>query len=279
MAGRTLCRGCGVATTDPWPTDAELEQAYADWYRPSEGRFSGPGDALLRRSRATLARRLADVAPPGRVLDVGAGDGVLLDALRASGREALGIERRSDRPDVVDAELAELEEGWAAVVFWHSLEHLPDPAGALREAARLLRPGGLLVVAVPNAASLQARVFGDRWLALDLPRHLTHIPARGALRAGSSRGARAGAGELRARRAGGVRLAARPGRPAARSPRPLRRDPPRAGSKPADVGVAAGGHAARGCAAARSGGGLRRGRDRAAAGRDRLRRGPPFTDG
>jgi SAM-dependent methyltransferase len=178
MAGRTLCRGCGVATTDPWPTDAELEEAYADWYRPREGRFSGPGDALLRRSRATLARRLADVAPAGRVLDVGAGDGVLLDALRASGREALGVERRSDRPDVVDAELAELEAGWAAVVFWHSLEHLPDPAGALREAARLLRPGGLLVVAVPNAASLQARVFGDRWLALDLPRHLTHITAR-----------------------------------------------------------------------------------------------------
>ncbi len=42
---------------------------------------------------------------------------------------------------------------------------------------RLLLPGGLLVVAVPNAASLQARAFGDGWLALDLPRHLTHIPA------------------------------------------------------------------------------------------------------
>ncbi len=177
MRGRTRCPACGVATTDPWPTEAELEQAYADWYRPSAGRFSGPGDALLRRSRSTLAQRLAEIAPPGRVLDVGSGDGVLLDALRASGREALGIERSSDRRDVVDTELADLEEGWAAIVFWHSLEHLPDPAGALREAARLLVPGGVLVVAVPNAASLQARAFGDRWLALDLPRHLTHITA------------------------------------------------------------------------------------------------------
>ena len=36
----------------------------------------------------------------------------------------------------------------------------------------------MIVVAMPNAASLQASVFGDRWLALDLPRHLVHVPAR-----------------------------------------------------------------------------------------------------
>jgi hypothetical protein len=61
------------------------------------------------------------------------------------------------------------------VIFWHSLEHLRRPVQALRHAAALVVPGGVLVVAVPNAASLQARLFGDRWLALDLPRHLVHI--------------------------------------------------------------------------------------------------------
>ena len=64
---------------------------------------------------------------------------------------------------------------WAAVIFWHSLEHLRRPSRALSHAASLLVPGGLLVVAVPNAASLQARAFGDRWFALDLPRHLAHL--------------------------------------------------------------------------------------------------------
>src|SRR3954470_21581390 len=72
--GRAWCERCGVATTRPWPSDAELEQAYAGFYRPDSGRFSGPGDALLRRSRGTLARRLDRIAPPGPVLDVGAGD-------------------------------------------------------------------------------------------------------------------------------------------------------------------------------------------------------------
>jgi SAM-dependent methyltransferase len=135
------------------------------------------GDRVLRRTRGLLARRLDRVAPPGTVLDVGAGDGALLDALGSRGRAALGLERVATRPDVRAGELDDLDDRFAAIVFWHSLEHLPEPSGALARATALLSPGGLLVVAVPNAASLQARVFGDRWLALDPPRHLVHIPA------------------------------------------------------------------------------------------------------
>jgi SAM-dependent methyltransferase len=171
------CRRCGAASTEPWPSAAALDAAYGTWYRPASGRFSGPGDAILRRTRGRLARRLNRIAPPGPVLDIGAGDGALLDALAAVGREALGLERRATRPDVRAASLAELDGQWAAIVFWHSLEHMPDPRAQLERAARLLMRGGVLVVAVPNASSLQARVFGDRWLALDLPRHLVHLPA------------------------------------------------------------------------------------------------------
>jgi 2-polyprenyl-3-methyl-5-hydroxy-6-metoxy-1,4-benzoquinol methylase len=191
-AGRTECARCGVATTDPWPSPATLDRAYAGWYRPDSGRFSGPGDALLRRSRGALARRLDRIAPPGPVLDVGAGDGALLDALRKAGREATGIERESTRDDVAAADILDIEPGdrFAAIVFWHSLEHLPAPGQALDRAAALLRPGGVIVVAVPNADSLQARAFGDRWLALDLPRHLTHITASALLRKLESLGLR-----------------------------------------------------------------------------------------
>ena len=177
LTGRIVCARCGVATTDPWPTDAELDAAYAGFYRPDSGRFAGPGDALLRRSRGTLARRIDRIAPLGRVLDVGSGEGALLDALAATGREAVGLERASTRPDVREAEVGDVEGEWAAVVFWHSLEHLRAPGRALDHAATLLAPGGVLVVAVPNAASLQARAFGDHWFALDVPRHLTHAPA------------------------------------------------------------------------------------------------------
>jgi SAM-dependent methyltransferase len=172
-----VCAACGTGTTDPPPTAAELDAAYAGWYRPAAGRFAGVGDRLLQHSRGTLARRLDRRAPTGPVLDVGSGDGALLDALHRIGRRATGLERESTRPDVLAASLSEIEGDWAAIVFWHSLEHLTDPGQALAAAAERLRAGGLLVVAAPNFASLQAALFGADWFAADVPRHLVHLRA------------------------------------------------------------------------------------------------------
>lgn len=176
-AGRIRCRRCGVATTSPWPSDEQLADAYAVWYRPKAGRFAGTGDAVLRRTRSALASRLHQVLPPGPVLDVGAGDGTLVGAFRRHGREATGVDpyASGSSPHVRAVEFEDMAGAWSAVIFWHSLEHLRRPVRALRHAAALVLPGGVLVVAVPNATSLQARLFGDRWLALDLPRHLVHI--------------------------------------------------------------------------------------------------------
>jgi SAM-dependent methyltransferase len=180
LRGRVRCPRCGSQTTDPMPSSEELAAAYGEWYRPEEGRFSGIGDTILRRLRGRGAARLDRIAPPGPILDVGCGDGTLIDALQARGRRAIGLERESGRDDVLDLDISEVQgDGeYAAVVFWHSLEHLPDPRGAVRHALRLLEPGGVVVIAVPNVASLQARLFGDGWLALDLPRHLVHLSDR-----------------------------------------------------------------------------------------------------
>ncbi|HEU5064250.1 MAG TPA: class I SAM-dependent methyltransferase [Solirubrobacterales bacterium] len=179
LKGRIRCAHCGVATISPWPTEAELEQAYGGWYRPAAGRFSGFGDRLLRHTRGRLAARLRRIAPPGPVLDVGAGEGALIEALRREGVEASGLDPFAGGTYIRSGSLSDEEGGsWAAVVFWHSLEHLPEPAKALEEAVRLLEPGGALVIAVPNSDSLQARLFGDRWLALDPPRHLVHLTSR-----------------------------------------------------------------------------------------------------
>jgi SAM-dependent methyltransferase len=117
------------------------------------------------------------VLPAGPVLDVGAGDGTLVGAFRKHGREAVGVDPyyQGSSPHIRAVELEEMTGSWSAVVFWHSLEHVRRPVRSLRHAASLVAPGGMLVVAVPNFASLQARLFSDQWLALDLPRHLVHI--------------------------------------------------------------------------------------------------------
>jgi 2-polyprenyl-3-methyl-5-hydroxy-6-metoxy-1,4-benzoquinol methylase len=175
LTGRVRCGRCGVATTSPWPSDEQLSEAYAVWYRPTSGRFSGLGDKVIRRTRSALADRLHRLLPPGPVLDVGAGDGTLVEAFVGHGREAVGLEPYSSGPHIRNAEVEEVDGTWSAVIFWHSLEHLRQPARALSHAATLLAPGGTLIIAVPNATSMQARAFGDRWLALDLPRHLVHL--------------------------------------------------------------------------------------------------------
>ncbi len=173
-----VCNRCGVAMTLPRPTDEQLEVAYGAWYRPPSGRFSGPGDYILRLSRGHLARRVDRLAPAGGVIDVGAGDGTLVDALLRRGRETLGTERVGTGPFIKGLDIAEVSGDWAAVVFWHSLEHLSHPADALAHAVKLLKPGGLLVIAIPNARSIQTRVFRQDWFGLDMPRHLVHLNER-----------------------------------------------------------------------------------------------------
>ncbi len=174
--GRADCARCGTATTDPVPSPEALDAAYGQWYWPQAGkRFSLIGDALLRRSRAAMAKRIDEIAPPGEVLDVGAGEGTLIDALGDRGRSARGLERQSDHPSIENSEIGEVEGEFSAVVFWHSLEHFGNPAEMVAEAARLLRTGGKIVIAVPDYGSRQAKLIGDDWLHLDLPRHLVHL--------------------------------------------------------------------------------------------------------
>jgi hypothetical protein len=65
------------------------------------------------------------------------------------------------------------------VVLWHVLEHMPVPAATLERVRGWLAPRGVVLVAVPNLDSLQARLAGPKWFHLDLPRHRTHFTARG----------------------------------------------------------------------------------------------------
>ena len=192
VARLARCSACGAATTYPVPDDAELEQAYTGWYRPDSGRFSAGGDVILGASRAALARRLDRIAPSGPILDVGAGAGSLITALQRAGG------RRSDSSEklVTGSIAGEIEEfgersgEWAAVVFWHSLEHLRHPGAAVDQASVCWPRGGVIAIAVPNLASWQARCFGDHWFHRDLPRHLVHLPARALLSGLEARGLR-----------------------------------------------------------------------------------------
>ena len=67
------------------------------------------------------------------------------------------------------------DESFDVILFSHSLEHLFSPFDALGRVRRLLKPDGMIVIAVPNADSLEARLLSQSWFPCDPPRHLYHF--------------------------------------------------------------------------------------------------------
>jgi SAM-dependent methyltransferase len=164
----------------------------ARWALASRLGYPGPeAPGLLTRARAALLfRRLRWDCPPwrgrGRYLDVGCGSGGALGVAQALGWQVAGVEvdaaaarlarRFSPRVHVGDLLAAPFAPGeFDCVTAFHVLEHVPDPVAAVRRMLEWLAPGGLLVIEVPNAGGLGARLFGQAWSGLELPRHLSHF--------------------------------------------------------------------------------------------------------
>ena len=190
-----ICAGCGAGVTRPEAAEGDLGAYYPDSYGPHASDRSHGGAlrrALLRREIRVGAAGALGELPPGRLLDVGCGGGELGALLIDRGWAVDGIEPSAEacaraRVRGLNAqqgtlETVELPEGaYDAVLFSHSLEHIGDPVEALRVAGLALRPGGLLLVSVPNFDSWARRRFGGEWFHLDLPRHRVHF-TEGSLR-------------------------------------------------------------------------------------------------
>ncbi len=146
---------------------------------------------LADRVRTRLRRRkILKNFPPwtggGRLLDVGCATGRFLQQMAAVGWRPSGIEldpeaaakARTVTTDVTVGDPAEVSlppASFDLVTAFHVVEHLPDPASALRNMLGWLAPGGLLIVEVPNVGGWGGTLFGRHWSGLDFPRHLIHF--------------------------------------------------------------------------------------------------------
>lgn len=204
--GLRPCLRCGRLVLDPPPDDAALAAAYdRAYYGIGARKFLQPIESGLDLFRGGRARALDALVPEDggrkrRVLDIGCGDGAFLAALAARGWECHGSEfspvtaqraaARTGLPILTGALGADAFAAGSldAVSLWHVLEHLRDPDRVLRDCARWLAPGGVLLVAVPNVASWQARAFAGHWFHLDPPFHLYHFDPRSLTRTLSDAG-------------------------------------------------------------------------------------------
>ncbi|MGI9628590.1 MAG: class I SAM-dependent methyltransferase [Longimicrobiales bacterium] len=179
------CRDCDARFVYPIPTREELEERYEAEH--SSGKWQALFDQTPVVETVRRAKLFTEIAGgPGRLLDVGFGDARFLRAARLEGWDTWGLElaesaaqSASAHHRVVVGELGALRFGprFDAITFWDVLEHVPGPIEMVREAGRLLRPGGVLGMTMPNVHGAESLTQGGGWKYYDLDRygHLFHL--------------------------------------------------------------------------------------------------------
>jgi SAM-dependent methyltransferase len=154
-AGFRVCAACGLHFAEAVDADA-IARSYAKLLD------AGDAAAIEAHRRPVYEAALEAIGPPrgARCLDVGCGAGEFVALARVRGLDAIGVDAaagaRHPAARVLRATFPCPGELGAArfdlVTFFNSLNYIDDPVAALREAHRLLHPGGRVVVRVPNVA-------------------------------------------------------------------------------------------------------------------------------
>lgn len=143
---------------------------------------------VLFFARHRLGRFKIDIGK-GKILDVGCGDATFLLTLKGMGWQAYGTEisplvaekAREKGLDVICSDLLSTDyknNFFDLVRMWSILEHIHDPSAYLKKVYDILKPGGIVLIQLPNFRSFASFIFGKRWSGLDVPRHLYHFNKR-----------------------------------------------------------------------------------------------------
>lgn len=187
------CRTCGFLFTQDAPTPDAIDPFYESMnYQPhNDGR--GLVSMAYRRVRSLMLCRKGALIhgyhkQRGVLIDVGAGSGHFMAYMRHQGWQVMGCEQSERARDEawqrdglrLDGDVMSVDYPQACadvITAWHAMEHIHDLHRLWDSLNKWLKADGLLVVAVPNSQSLDARHYGNHWAAWDVPRHLWHFSA------------------------------------------------------------------------------------------------------
>jgi 2-polyprenyl-3-methyl-5-hydroxy-6-metoxy-1,4-benzoquinol methylase len=185
------CDDCGHLYTK----DAPSETAIGKYY-DSENYISHNDDdsSLFNKlysgvKKYMLAKKyfwISRFVPRGTIVDYGAGTGAFVKYIHDRGREAIGFElaeqgrkTAKERYNIDLREPSNFDEleknSVSAISMWHVLEHLYDPTAFIRSCEEKISNNGILIIAVPNPLSLDAKIYKEHWAAFDLPIHVSHF--------------------------------------------------------------------------------------------------------
>lgn len=179
----------GFLETRPQPNEEDLPQYYeSDEYISHSDSKSGVMaflyQAVKKRSlkkKVKLIQRLH--SGKGSLLDIGAGTGAFLKLAKEKGWKISGVEPNSKARALANEKKISLSKSidqlsgqqFDVISLWHVLEHLPNLELTIQKIVNLLKEDGVLVIAVPNYNSSDAKYYKTHWAAYDVPRHLWHF--------------------------------------------------------------------------------------------------------
>jgi SAM-dependent methyltransferase len=187
------CPICTLLFVSPRLGPDALQRLYdePEYFEGPTGVYGDPGSlsAAMILQRTWMAGRLATLArfapPPATLLEVGRGYGLFLDAARLAGYTVRGVElshtaadhaRGQLDLDVFCGQLADAPTEPADVICaFDTIEHVPDPLEFLRAVRSRFAAGGTVILTLPYADSLPARLLHSHWWTLKPEQHITHF--------------------------------------------------------------------------------------------------------
>lgn len=118
-----------------------------------------------------------------KVLDFGCGTGDFVKFLNSKNINGVGVEPNFQAREIAKNKKIQIFENlnelkdfkFDVITLWHVLEHIPDYQNQIIELKKLLNPNGIIIIAVPNFNSYDAKFYKEFWAAFDVPRHIWHF--------------------------------------------------------------------------------------------------------
>lgn len=182
------CANCGFVVTSPRPDQKTIGLYYqSDKYISHTGGRKTLVDRIYLLARSYTLRSkyklIKKYKALGSILDYGCGTGSFLHYMQQHNWQIAGVEpseaANKKAKQIVNKEiyheLHQVKDKFDIITLWHVLEHVHDLNEKLLEIKEHLDNNGILIVAVPNIKSLDAKEYGAFWAGLDVPRHLWHF--------------------------------------------------------------------------------------------------------
>ncbi len=186
------CTDCTLRLTSPIPDKIDINKYYQSDHYISH---TGAGNTLLNKvynfvKYFTLRSKKKKVQifsgnKIGSILDIGCGTGEFIKTMKQANWEVNGVEnnefaRKHAEINVSSTVMNQADflastQKYDVITLWHSLEHLYNLKGYLNKISISLNANGVVIIAVPNYQSFDAKYFKQDWAAYDVPRHLYHF--------------------------------------------------------------------------------------------------------